>query len=428
MIKILAAAFLLVHIMVQVNGQSIIAYAPYYRTFPAETDFSLNTHVHFFAVWPDSSGALLWPGQHDSISFYQKYKLIQNKLQDDQPILITFGGTSSAGSKHFSQMAGNSASLESFAQNAVSLCMEWGAQGIDIDWEWGQKLEAGEIEQSLAYEELMTRLRQLCDEKDLLLSTAVSASAWFGDNYTVNGVDQADYINVMSYTYNGAWSSTANHHAPLSKTESIGLSYWKNRGIAPAKLNPGVPFYGFKYEGANLPGQSYTSISTLTYTEVKNHIALGYQLHVDTLNGSYCSSASSIIFFDSQEDLSTKVEHVKDMGYHGIFIWERGQDDAEQTLSLSIYKSMENLAPVSAKPRSIDQNFRVFFSPNTGIELFSRSEDHFSAHLYSLDGKLLAASQHNHHRAVISTDGITSGIYIVIIRSREKIFSKKITL
>lgn len=429
-IKFLSALLLFV-LVFTVDAQKIIGYAPYYRTFPAGFDFSLYTHVHFFAVWPDSTGNLLWPGQHDSISLHQKYQLIQDKINADQKLLITFGGTSGAGSEHFSQMAGDSTSLENFVQNATRLCLDWGAHGIDIDWEWGQKLEPDDVETKSTYEKLMIRLRQRLDEEDLLLSTAVSASGWFGDNYPIVGVQQADYVNVMTYTYNGAWSSTANHHAPLSKTESIGLSYWKGKGLEASKLNLGVPFYGHNYPGASVPGESFSSFKTFTYPEVKHHMDLGYLLYEDTINGSYCSYESSIIFFDNEADLSAKVNHVKALDYHGIFIWEIGQDDEQQSLSRTIYESMNPLDPTD--PTSLvmekrEPEFRILYRPASGIEVISGSEEPFSAQLYSLDGKQVAARPHNFHQAHIPGQDLPSGIYIVIVRSGGQVSSRKLIL
>ena len=138
------------------------------------------------------------------------------------------------------------------------------------------KLDSNQEDLKMGYAKLMTRLRELADQEGLLLSTDVSASSWFGDNYPVDGVDRADYINVMTYTYNGAWSSTANHHSPLAKSESIGLNYWKGRGITASKLNMGVPFYAFEYAGATSPGAPFTSVKTLTVTEVRDRISSGY--------------------------------------------------------------------------------------------------------------------------------------------------------
>ncbi len=138
----------------------------------------------------------------------------------------------------------------------------------------------------------------------------------------------------MTYTYNGAWSSTANHHSPYIKTESIGLNYWLSKGISADKLNPGVPFYGVKYEGTSSPGDPFTNTRALTHEEVNHHIAAGFQMVEDPENGSYCFSESAIIFYDSPSDLAYKTEKIKEKDYPGIFIWEIGQDDRDQTLPL----------------------------------------------------------------------------------------------
>lgn len=425
---IVISALLLISMLLHLEGQKIIGYTPYYRVFPASFDFSLYTHINFFAVWPDSSGNLLWPGQNDSTSILQKYEAIQDQITDSQKLLITFGGTSEGGSRLFPHMADDPVTLERFSRNAVKLCKDWGADGIDIDWEWGKRLEESDSEIKAGYLNLMTRLHQLTREEGLLLSTAVSASSWFGDNYPVEGVDLADYINVMTYTYNGAWSSTANHHSPLSKSENTGMKYWKDKGIAASKLNLGVPFYAFKYEGPSTPGEEYRTVGTLAYPTVLVYLDLGYELLVDTINGSYCSNSSSIIFYDPPEDLSAKVRHVKEMDYHGIFIWELGQDDSDQTLSRAIYKSMYGHDPVSARTENHRQNFRMIYSPNYGIQISSLSGLPFSAAIYSVEGKLVNLSNQNYQETLISTGSLPSGIYILRIWNGEEVLSQKFSL
>ncbi len=74
--QILSALLLLVSLLFTIDAQKIIAYAPYYRSFTTGFDFALYTHVHFFAVWPDSTRNLIWPRQKDSTSLHQKYRLI----------------------------------------------------------------------------------------------------------------------------------------------------------------------------------------------------------------------------------------------------------------------------------------------------------------------------------------------------------------
>lgn len=426
--KILSLSLIIFSLLLQLEGQKIIGYAPYYRDFPAAFDFSLYTHINFFAVWPDSSGGLLWPGQNDSTAMFQKYKEIQDRLDNEQKLLISYGGISEGGSRFFSRMAANPAALERFSQNAVKLCLDWGAQGIDIDWEWGKRLEEDDTEEKAGYLNLMKRLSELSQKNGLLLSTAVSASSWFGDNYPVEGVNKADYINVMTYTYNGSWSSTANHHAPLSKSENIGLTYWKDRGLAASKLNLGVPFYAYKYEGPDTPGEEYRTMGTLAYPTVLAYLDLGFQVHLDTISGTYASSSSSIFFYDSPEDLSAKVNHVKKMGYYGIFIWELGQDDSDQTLSRSIYKSMTGQDPVSVKAENHRENFSMVHLPLQGIHISSLSDLPFSAALYSMDGKLLGSSNQNYHEAFIPESKLPPGIYILRIWNGKEAASQKFSL
>jgi len=426
-IKIIGVSILLeLFISIPVMGQNIIGFAPYYRSFGAETDLSLYTHIHFFAVWPDSSGNLAWPGSHDSTSLHQKYEQLRSRIQPDkQKILITFGGTSGGGSRNFSHMAGDSTSLELFCNNAVNLCTAWDADGMDIDWEWGVKLNSDQDTLRIGYARLMARLRELSDQEGLLLSTDVSASSWFGDNYPVDGVDQAHYINVMTYTYNGTWSSTANHHSPYVKSENIGMNYWLSKGISLDKLNPGVPFYGMKYEGASAPEDPFSKTSALTYSEVNHLISSGYKVVEEPENGSYCYSDSSIVFYDSPSDLVYKAEKFKAKGYPGIFIWEIGQDDESRTLSKAIY---EGINGPSSMFSHTDHGYRAYYRSGAGIVVAATSEDRFDVHIYSMEGKRMAESKNNYFRCMIPTNGLPRGIYVALFRSGNAAFSQKIVI
>ena len=148
----------------------------------------------------------------------------------------------------------------------------------------------------------------------------------------------------------------------------------------------------------------------------------------DTLNGSHCSRESAIVFFDSPADLSAKVNHVKKMGYHGLFIWEIGQDDEQQSLSRAIYERMNPQDPSSYGREIRDQDFRVIYRPASGIELYSGSEELFSAELYSLDGKRLAHSDNHFRQARIPGQDLPTGIYILRLRSGDWVISRKLIL
>jgi len=179
---------------VKLRAQNLIGFTPYYRTFTEDFDFTMYTHVNFFAVWPDADGNLVWPQSNDSIFIHDKYEVIRSAAQPEGvKVLIEFGGTSGYGSKYFPQMAMDSISLNNFCTKAIDLCKKWGADGIGIDWEWGIKLDPDD-DLKTGYKKLMILLRTLTDQDSLLLTTAVSASSWYGDNYLPEGVDQAIII------------------------------------------------------------------------------------------------------------------------------------------------------------------------------------------------------------------------------------------
>ncbi len=400
------------------NGQKIVGFAPYYRSFPVVFDFSKYTHIHFFAIWPDSTGDFIWPGTHDSLSLYQIYSQVEEKAhRAENKVLITFGGTSGNGSKYFPQLASDSAARLRFSEKAIDLCRAWNADGIDIDWEWSRKLNAGENDLSTGYEALMSQLHILTNHESLLLSTNVSASSWFGDNYPVNGVDQADYINVMSYTYNGGWASTANHHSPLSKTVSVGFSYWTGRGILPSKLNMGVPFYAFEYSGATKPGDVYSGIKTLTYTGTTDRIASGFTVVEDLENGPYCFSDSSIVFYDSPTSLAHKVQHVKESGYSGLVIWELGQDDPSQTLSKAIFEGMNGSTETALLENLPVNTFNIRYLKYNQIVISSQTGVAFDACLYSLEGRKLVEYRNGYQNLVIPIGDLPGGAYLLVIQN-----------
>jgi len=412
------------------SGQNLIGFAPHYRSFSADFDYTIYTHVIFFAVWPDSSGNLLWPGGNDSTYIYNKYEAIRSNAQPEGvSVLVAFGGTSEAGSKYFPQMAMDSSALDNFTARAIDLCKKWGADGIDIDWEWGEKLEP-EDDMRTGYEDLMTQLRAELDQDSLMLTTDVSASSWFGDNYPPGGVDQAHLVNVMSYTYNGSWSSTANHHSPLSKTRDTGLAYWTGKGIAKLKINVGVPFFAQEYTCATARNEAFSSMQALTYTEITNRISSGYKVVEDNENGTYCysDSNSKIAFYDSPDNLEHKMIFARDNEYAGVFIWEIGQDDADQSLSNTLFDAKADVVISSGSTQLPGTEYQISYITNSLIHITGIEKGTFKATLFNMEGKKLNDYQSNSQLITINSNQFPGGIYILTIDNGNSIVKSKLLL
>lgn len=316
---------------------NVIGYIPDYR-FDAvrKMDISMYTHIHFFSVTPLADGSLGWPSGKSKESMARYFADFKKQAAPDAKMMITFGGTAEARSKYFPEMATNPIARNTFVTNAVNLALEWEADGIDIDWEWGYRPSTEEHKN--AYFHLMQELKTQANEHGLLISNAISPSAYFGDNTPIEALTGSDYLVIMSYSYNGGWAATTGHHSSLEKSESLGFQYWERRGVLPEQIHVGVPFYANHYSGTTTIGAKFSDFKVLTFGQVQNLIADGYQVVEDDWLGThaYSNTGNSIVFYDSPKNIAAKIEYANDAGYGGIVVWEIGQDASDQTLSKAI--------------------------------------------------------------------------------------------
>lgn len=319
----------------KIEAQNIIGYAPYYRDYNADFDFSKYTHIHYFAIWPAADGSFIF-AQIDSSDMAKQYKKMAKSAHlKGVKMVMTFGGMGKTGSKYFIEMASDPTSRATFIANVIALCKTWDIDGVDIDWEWNKHDET-QVSRD-AYTNLMREIRVATTANNLSLSTAVAGGAWMGVNYNPEAVRLADYVNLMSYCYNGEWATTTKHHAGLNSTINVGINYWLGLGIIKAKLNIGVPFYAFSYKGTTELSTSFTSVEEIKYKEVKELISSGYTVVEDDEKGTYCYSKSNneIVFYDSPANVAHKTKYAINNNFGGIAIWEIGQDH-NQDLSTAI--------------------------------------------------------------------------------------------
>lgn len=337
---------------------NVIGYIPDYR-FDAvkKMDITMYTHVHFFSVTPLADGSLGWPSGKNKASMAQHFSDFKKQAAPDAKMMITFGGTAEARSKHFPEMASNPVARAAFVTNAINLALEWQADGIDIDWEWGYRPST--LVDKNAYTKLMQELKSEAKERGLLISNAISPSAYYGDNTPMEALVDSDYVVVMSYSYNGGWASTTGHHSSLERSDRLGFQYWEDRGVLAEQINIGVPFYANHYLGTTSVGSSFSDFQVLTFNQVQSLITKGYQIVEDDWLGThaYSDTNNSIVFYDSPNNIAAKIEYANNAGYGGVVVWEIGQDDTNQTLSKTI--------EIANDPALADKPSAVIDAPNT---------------------------------------------------------------
>ncbi|WP_308443466.1 glycosyl hydrolase family 18 protein [Deefgea tanakiae] len=238
--------------------------------------------------------------------------------------------------------------------------------GIDIDWEYPGVQGIGTNTVSPADKQnnnlLMAEFRKQLDElskttgKKYLLTVAIGA----GDE-KIAATEPAEYskyldwINIMSYDYNGAWDAqgpTDFHSAlypdpasPRYKDPKTGKINSYNtdtavkdllaRGVPAAKLHMGVPFYGRGWTGVTNANnglyQAATKAATGTYEAgyedykvLKNAPGTEY-IHPVTQQ-TYRFDGTTFWSYDTSRDIKLKADYAKKMGMGGIFSWQADSD------------------------------------------------------------------------------------------------------
>ncbi|MEK5059603.1 chitinase [Paenibacillus sp. FSL H7-0326] len=293
-----------------------------------------------------------------------------NKLKQINPNLktiISVGGWT--WSNRFSDVAATAATRETFANSAVDFLRKYNFDGVDLDWEYpvsgGLEGNSKRPQDKQNYTLLLSKIREklnaaeAVDGKDYLLTIASGASpSYVANTELANIASIVDWINIMTYDFNGAWQKISAHNAPLYNDPaaaaagvpdtstfnvSAGAQGHLDAGVPASKLVLGVPFYGRGWDGCTQTsnGQYQTcsggsSVGTWEpgsfdfYDLEANYINKnGYTRYWnDTAKVPYLYNASNkrFISYDDVESLGHKTAYIKSKGLGGAMFWELSGD------------------------------------------------------------------------------------------------------
>lgn len=292
------------------------------------------------------------------------------KLKEKNPNLktmISIGGWT--WSNRFSDVAATAATREVFANSAVDFIRKYKMDGVDLDWEYpvsgGLAGNSYRPEDKQNYVLLLQKIREklnaagTADGKTYLLTIASGASPAYVQNNNLSGIAAVvDWINIMTYDFNGSWNTTTGHNAPLyydPATASTGLTEPANynidkavttylgAGVPAGKLVLGMPFYGRGWGGAPAAGNGQYQVSagiSLTGTWEKGNYDF-YDLEANYINKNgytrywnntakvpylYNPSTQTYISYDDAESLGYKISYLKSKGLAGAMFWETSGD------------------------------------------------------------------------------------------------------
>ncbi|MET9688458.1 glycoside hydrolase family 18 chitinase [Streptomyces sp. NPDC006514] len=291
-------------------------------------------------------------------NFNQLRKL--KKAYPNIKILWSFGGWTWSGG--FPQAAANPTA---FAQSCYNLVEDprWADvfDGIDLDWEYPNACGLScDTSGAAAFKNLMQATRAKFGANNLV-TAAITADASSGgkiDAADYGGAAQyVDFYNVMTYDFFGAWAAQGPTapHSPLTSYAGIpqagfnssdAIAKLKAKGVAGAKLNLGIGFYGRGWTGVTqaAPGGTATGPAPGTYEQgIEDYKVLKTSCPATgTVAGTaYAKCGSNWWSYDTPATIAGKMTWAKQQGLKGAFFWEFSGDTTNGELANAIHTGLQ---------------------------------------------------------------------------------------
>ena len=326
-------------------------------------------------------GAADGPGQPLRGNFNQLRKL--KELHPELAVAISLGGWN--WSKNFSDAVATPESRERLVSSCVDLYLRGNLpeidgtggegvaygifDGIDLDWEWpgseGHPDNEVRPEDRENFTALVREFREQLDElgeetgRHFELSSFMPAGAWRLDSgYELDEVmTDFDFITVQGYDYHGTWETVTNHQSNLAPdpndpgdviSAETNLQAYVERGVDPAKIVLGVPFYGQGWTGVE-PGpngdglfRSAEGPAPGTYADGTEDWKVlkdlsGFDVHRDDdLGTAWLYDGETFWTYDDEVAMTQKTDWALDNGLGGVMIWSIDGDDADGSLITAI--------------------------------------------------------------------------------------------
>jgi GH18 family chitinase len=336
-------------------------------------------------------------------------------------ISIALGGAVDYGFLYLMERIGNNLSdplLGQVVQNVVNFVQSNNLDGVDLDLEcwWakdgsaggdrgGRQKSDGPHPAGRGLVEFASKLREAMPNK--IISAAVFATSWYGNNYDPVLINYVDWVGIMSYDLTGSWNDSpvgpqtatfkirnqqdymaeqqgewpgprnpGEGSDPMSGNPIFSVEdsiwYWTNpffvnwqgagQQIPRNKIAGGVPIYGYDFAYPKTPddlsGQVPPGYKSIRYVDILKdfpdaHTAANANIKVpgSTPRPPFISAPGNYpyahnIYFETPRTAVTKLNFLKAIGTQGVIIWELSNDVWEEGKSIikEIYKNSGNPA------------------------------------------------------------------------------------
>ncbi|NDJ59587.1 MAG: glycoside hydrolase family 18 protein [Chloroflexi bacterium] len=298
-------------------------------------------------------------------------------LREDNPglqVLMTIGGWEN--SRNFSAAASTEEGRQRLARSCVGFMQEFAFNGINIDWRY--PVSGGQFGGEPEDRENFTRLLEAFrDEIELLaveegvrslLTINAPAIEAFYENFELSEIHlHLDWINIMTYGFQGAWSDLASHHAPLydnARNPSLendanvagAVNAYLDAGVPARKIVIGIPFYAQTWRNVvsngyfglyqpaggvpsgTRPGGMLYYRDLAPFFESENYIR--YFDEEARVPWMYNESRRIAISYENPQSVANKAAYVRSNDLRGMMVWELSYDDDVHTLLRAVFGTL----------------------------------------------------------------------------------------
>lgn len=283
-------------------------------------------------------------------NFHQLQEL--KKLYPNLKIIVSIGGSRT--DPNAFRSAAQSQNRKAFVQSCISMYIQgyFGSglhqpgifDGFDLDWEFpASTSDKSNLTALLA--EFRTQMNAV--KPGMTLSIAGSNGRWAYQYIDIPQVQKyLDFINVMTYDYDGPWKYNTGLVAPLYRSlkdpepnnnASATVEGYLESGLAPEKLVFGVPFYGYEWNNVpNLDNGLFEPGNPLgqgaAYSSIVN-IQSKFRSYRDSVSQSpYLFDGYNYWGYEDTTSIKFKMAYVRKQSLGGVMIWNLSQDLANATL------------------------------------------------------------------------------------------------
>lgn len=273
-------------------------------------------------------------------------------------VLLSLGGW--GGCAPCSPVFSTAGGRQKFAISTKNLLEYFGADGIDLDWEYPAISGYPGHPFMPADKHNFTLLIQTL-RKTLGKNAEISFAAGGLSNFLDSSVEWesvaplVDKINLMTYDLVNGFSTVTGHHTPLYSTPQqqastdFAIHYLDSVGVPRNKLVIGAAFYARVFDvyknlqlGLYQPGKFDHGISykNLDTTVLKDQ---GFVYYWDTVAAApymYSVAKKQMISFDDAHSIYLKTKYAQDKQLNGIMFWQLADDKTRDGLLSVIHKAL----------------------------------------------------------------------------------------